>query len=716
MTTALEVDRFRLPLPNPTTPVVPARLVVGEHAHLNGRYKDPVWPMAPLTANPSKSLESIHWRHCPAALDEEVRLAAWTMINGELRPTFLKARGMRIRGRLSPGTTVQVVKEWMRLATWLEARGIFSLGECDSSVLHEYGVHLRDGGNSRTLVERWLGWLTRLWAFDQLSGRSSGIGRPPWDEVGVDDYLPQETSSGGENTTEPLSTATMGPLLVWAMRMVDDFADDILAAWAESTRLVSASKTNRASPEGQAALEAYLSPLISAGTSLPATEHRGQQCFARAYVIGMTGASARQVDTFNERHGLTEAAAERPGPCPLAVPVTGRIGGAPWREAIDFNEAASLMRHLGTAAFIVCAYLTGMRPEEVLGMSYGCCLDPEPDEDGNIGRHLIRSREWKSATDEDGNHLSAGVEREVPWVAITPVVNAIRVLERMVPAGHLLFDHLAHDLKFIRPGSGSLKLSAMRTRIEDFVAWANTKADAQGRPDEVIPPDPLGNIGTARFRRSLAWHIARRPGGLVALAIQYGHMRTALNTDVSGGYGTRSRGGIHDVLALETALATAETAAELHETFEAGGGVSGPAARRALLEAANGPRFEGREVTRNFARQYKAAREHLARDGAVLYDNPHALLLCLYKQDRALCARDGARDAPTLDACVPGCGNIVRTDGHAIDLRARADFLDKQAAHTPQPVGDRLRVNADKLRSFADEHDRTRITRQEIPA
>jgi len=31
-------------------------------------------------------------------------------------------------------------------------------------------------------------------------------------------------------------------------------------------------------------------------------------------------------------------------------------------------------------------------------------------------------------------------------VAITPVVNAIRVLERMVPPGGLLFDKAAHTL------------------------------------------------------------------------------------------------------------------------------------------------------------------------------------------------------------------------------------------------------------------------------
>ena len=58
------------------------------------------------------------------------------------------------------------------------------------------------------------------------------------------------------------------------------------------------------------------------------------------------------------------AVAKRPGACPMDVPVTARIAGRLWRTSLDFNEAPVLMRHLATAAFIVCAYLTGMRTQE----------------------------------------------------------------------------------------------------------------------------------------------------------------------------------------------------------------------------------------------------------------------------------------------------------------------------------------------------------------
>ncbi|WP_208036341.1 hypothetical protein [Streptomyces cyanogenus] len=67
--------------------------------------------------------------------------------------------------------------------------------------------------------------------------------------------------------------------------------------------------------------------------------------------------------------------------------------------------------------FIVIAYLTGMRPGEVLGLRHGCCPDPEPDACGRTSRHLIYGHEYKNAADEYGNHHSAGRERDVPWVA-----------------------------------------------------------------------------------------------------------------------------------------------------------------------------------------------------------------------------------------------------------------------------------------------------------
>ncbi|MFF9499803.1 hypothetical protein [Streptomyces sp. NPDC014656] len=96
---------------------------------------------------------------------------------------------------------------------------------------------------------------------------------------------------------------------------------------------------------------------------------------------------------------------------------------------------------------MVLSPLTGVRPGEALGLCSGCCPGPEPGEGGQTGRHLIRGHEHRTAIDENDNPLSAGVEREVSRVAIAPAVNAVRVLERMVPPGHLPSDRQAHGLR-----------------------------------------------------------------------------------------------------------------------------------------------------------------------------------------------------------------------------------------------------------------------------
>ncbi|MEU6321495.1 integrase [Streptomyces sp. NPDC047009] len=731
---AVEKDPYVLPMPAPDTLVVLPHWISPGNTHPNSRYQDPIWFLAPLIDNPSTRLLRLGWKKCPDPLREQVKLAAWTMINGQLRPTFLTTRGVRARARTSAEDMRTTCAEWKRLARWLHKHGVTSLAACGEAQWRAYAAE-RCQNVSRGRAEWIYAALTDLWAFDQLSASLAGITRPPWDSEGIDDFLPSVdgATGGGENSTEPLDPQVLGPLLVWAIRFIDDFARDILAAWAENRRLTDLATSNRATPHSYAALEQLLLPNGQVATTLPAMRMHGQWRFARHYVASLTGAGLGQVERFNQRHGLTALAAQRPGPCPLQVPVTGKINGKPWREHLDFNEATELMRHLGTAAMIICLYLTGMRPQEVQGLRSGCCPDPEPATDGVSGRHLIRnhpdtddtgdvddaeppphlirSRHFKNVTNDDGYHVSAGEMREVPWVAITPVVRAIRVLERMVPEGELLLSASHHDFIYRRGHSGALKRTGLNKRIEDFVAWVNREAAAQGLPEQTIPQDPHGSVGMGRFRRTLAWHIARRPGGLIALAIQYGHMRTVLDARTSSSYGSRSRRGIHGVLDVETALAAADTAAHLRDRAAAGEKISGPAARRALIAAATTPRFEGRLVPETFARKAAA---FLARDGVVLYDNPDAFLICAFKHDNALCDPEPGATAPRQYACQSGCGNTVRTDAHAHQMRQRADEIDQLAAYSPVKIAKRLRLNADNLRKTANAHDATAQTAEAL--
>jgi hypothetical protein len=80
-----------------------------------------------------------------------------------------------------------------------------------------------------------------------------------------------------------------------------------------------------------------------------------------------------------------------------------------------------------------------------------------------------------------------------------------------------LVGHLAHHL-----GNGVLI----------FCTWVNRYCVAAGRAD-IIPPDPNGKLHPARLRRTLAWFIARKPCGMVAAAIQYGHVSVAMTLGYS---------------------------------------------------------------------------------------------------------------------------------------------------------------------------------------
>ena len=73
---------------------------------------------------------------------------------------------------------------------------------------------------------------------------------------------------------------------------------------------------------------------------------------------------------------------------------------------------------LQAAAYVVCAYLSGMRDSELQAMQRGC-LQVVRAEDGAILRHRIRSIAYKGK-------LGRGEEAE--WVTIAPVAEAVAVL------------------------------------------------------------------------------------------------------------------------------------------------------------------------------------------------------------------------------------------------------------------------------------------------
>lgn len=294
---AIEHDPYILPLPGPDSPVVLPQWISSGNRHPNSRYRDPIWSLAPLIDNPGSSLAAIRWKHCPEPLLGQMKLTAWTMINGRLRPTYLQSRGAGARGRGAALSMRDTFHAWMHLARWLHERRITDFAGCTEDVWRAYISERWDRSVSRSRAEMICSHFSDLWAFDQLSAHPAGVVQPPWTTEGIDDFLPAgDGSARGENSTEPLDPQVLGPLLVWAIRFVDDFADDILTAWAEQGRLMTVAAANKASRESMAALADFLLPRIRSGAPLPAVRTHGRLGLACTYVSALTGASLKQAD------------------------------------------------------------------------------------------------------------------------------------------------------------------------------------------------------------------------------------------------------------------------------------------------------------------------------------------------------------------------------------------------------------------------------------
>jgi len=355
-------------------------------------------------------------------------------------------------------------------------------------------------------------------------------------------------------------------------------------------------------------------------------------------------------------------------------------------------------------------------PPVVLSLKTGCC--PEPDPDGTApARYAIYGNVLKGVRDEEGRCILDGKPGDLPWTVIPPVVRAIRVLERIAegddlfPAVTAWNNQTAYNAARKRTGH-LLTAAGARDRIRSFTSYANQLAAQHDLDWEHIPDDPDGPVALSRMRRTIAWHIARLPGGRIALALQYGHLRASTVTE---GYSGRARHGLRRVLDIETARAMADYLDDLNERVNHGEGISGPAAQRMITAAhASASRFQGMFLTPKMADAW------LDDSRLTVYDNPDAFLTCNHDPAKALCrpGRAGRKMPPAIERCDPACSNIARTDIHISRLREEVAQLEEEITSplTPTSLRERLKQRIVFLRSVADRHERTRLAGPLDPA
>lgn len=204
----------------------------------------------------------------------------------------------------------------------------------------------------------------------------------------------------GENVAEPITPATMGPLLVWALRFVELFAPDILAAHAERRRLHAAADVLNVPiiPGCDAGLQSFLADLEAKEAPIPVADWNPRIPLSPAalFLSAKTGCPVRKVHQVMRKPHWRAYIKDHHEPAMLTTPVTATLGGQPWHEPFEFYRSSTLVKHLTTACFIVISYLTGMRTGEVLALQTGCCPDLGSDETV-AKRHLI----YGPALDDD---------------------------------------------------------------------------------------------------------------------------------------------------------------------------------------------------------------------------------------------------------------------------------------------------------------------------
>lgn len=682
------------------------------------RFSAMSWQLAGTDRRESGSSKVIRWDRFPLPLLASFKRCGWALLNLPTPAVLLSRPHSTTRPRVSPATAGNIVGCWLRFATWLSRQEITSLDQVNADLLSEYASDLPQTSYNTTIYH--LLAITRLWAYAPYFLPCDRIPMPPWDEEGIDAYLDSRVGRESENKTAPIHPSVMSPLVVWAIRVVTDFAPDILAAYREARRIKDAIPV-KAVKGGRQALDAYLRQLRASGQPLPTLKSRtvsmvtaragrgddttGWRPVHRQFIAGVVGVSVRQVGRVLSSHEAAEGLALGDG-APLRTPVTARIGDEPWFTP-EFDEARAVAVHLSTAALVTIAYLSGMRPV-VLHLERGCRRVDQP-EGSCVIRYRLVGRHFKGVLDAEGTLKPEGEIRAEPWTVLKVVHQAVEVLEELGDE-RLLFPRNFSEQPRQRDHLGAAVTPQMAAqRIERFTRWANQLAARHGLAHELIPSDPVGRVSLRRFRRTVAWFINRQPGGRLALGVQYGH----LHLTMSDSYGGRSTSDMLDVLALERAYAIADTLQEAAERLREGEGVSGPAAGRFIAAVSEFERtYPGGFLSK---RQAKAL---LGNPRLQVFADPEALLICNKDPAKALCdpgrGSPGHRPPPTPshDRCQRACANIARTDSLIQQMREEVSGLNEEIADgiNPRPVELRLRQRRDVQQAAIDRHEATRVT------
>lgn len=667
--------------PAPTAPVIGAHRVNSEWTGPISLFADDVWWLDPLGLSDGTTRVGVRWRSWPAEFRGSAKVYAHRAVNQSIPQAVLNRAGTSRVEWPSARTLRGVVSDWRQFAVWLASHDVQSLREVRPSHLEQWFRFATESGAPATQSRR-LRAITYLWSIAAEVGDLPPNELPFWE---TEDLTLSDASN--ENKTAVIHPSVMAPLLQWALIMTGAIADDVIAARRHvDTRLASVASHNTA--VSRTAARTFGEALPS-NVTLPGRLHHGVAAPAAAYLALRDGTMNPRDVKYGLDHAKATYDVDLELAQPLDLPVSGSIEGQPWTENLDFRHLDTYVNALTGACLVLIGYLTGMRPQEARTLRRGCISTHSDGPTGTV-RHRITGRVYKRVT-VNGRTTPEGKERS--WVTLAPVARAVEVLERL------------HSGDYLTPTSRdpekAMNQAMVNRRIQSFISFANSLHTDLHLPEPYrIPDDNAGPVTAKRFRRTLAWHIRRRPGGQVALAVQYGH----LSLRQGEGYAGLKEIGLMTMLDEEEASAVVDTLHRLRTAVEEGEGISGPAADRLLNAITKTAQYEGAYLTKRDVDRIKADSD------LQIFDNPNAYLICVFDRTKSKCSNG---DAPNLSVCSPDCANAVRTDSTIASLRAKSARLRVEASDhlTPEPQRLRLQHVADAYDSVAKNHEASRETR-----
>lgn len=312
--------------------------------------------------------------------------------------------------------------------------------------------------------------------------------------------------------------------------------------------------------------------------------------------------------------------------------------GAPWRPDLSRADLLVELDMLLIACYVVVAYLSGMRDDEIQLLEPGCCSKTQ----NSVGKTLYKIH----------SKVTKGRSGPVPetWIVLEQTTQAIEVLERLrrIRGSRRLLSPTAWATKYdvISTPSLARRINAFREHVDKVALHLG------------LPPIPhvdgrAWSLSPRQFRRTVAWYIANEPYGVVAGAIQYKHV----GVKTFMGYAGESRSEFRAEIERERAIRKLEDFLVRLDSHRLGERSVGPGGKR-LNEALDalvreiGP-LPGRVIDEP---RYRAMIEHVSRQ---LHPGSHND--CFFNPDRALCLvheRVEDRTAPLLNRCQPAlCGN-----------------------------------------------------------